>query len=215
LFGYLNWVIEGQPLGVFYGWYYDRNEDGTLRLDANGRPRRARNENNVAARRILGDPNPDLVASLGNTVSWGQNLEFYALLDGRFGNDVANFSRRIMGFLGSDPILIEEIRGDKPVGYYGRNAERFNAYEEYIEPGWFVKLREVAATWRLDPAWVQAFGASGMSVRLAGRNLYTWTDYSGLDPEINLFAANTVAIGVDFSNVPIPRTYSASVSFNF
>jgi TonB-linked SusC/RagA family outer membrane protein len=215
LFGYLNWVIEGQPLGVFYGWYYDRNEDGTLRLDANGRPRRARNPQNVAARRILGDPNPDLVASLANTVGWGQNFEFYVLLDGRFGNEVANFSRRIMGFLGSDPILIEEIRGEKPVGYYGRNAERFNAYEEYIEPGWFVKLREIAATWRLDPTWVQAFGARGMSVRLAGRNLYTWTDYSGLDPEINLFAANTVAIGVDFSNVPIPRTYSASLSFNF
>jgi TonB-linked SusC/RagA family outer membrane protein len=214
LFGYLNWVIEGQPLGVFYGWFYDRNEDGTLRL-TNGVPRRARNEAGVAARRILGDPNPDLVASFGNTVNLGRSLEFYLLLDGRFGNEVANFSRRIMGFLGSDPILIEEIRGEKPVGYYARNAERFNAYEEYIEPGWYVKLREVAATWQLDPAWVQAFGASGMSLRLAGRNLYTWTDYTGLDPEINLFAANTVAIGVDFSNVPLPRTYSASVTFNF
>jgi len=215
LVGYLNWVIEGQPVGVFYGWFYDRNEDGTLKLDAAGKPRRARNAQNVPARRILGDPNPDLLASLANTVNWGQNLEFYVLLDGRFGNEVANFSRRITQFLGSDPIMIEEINGTVVPGYYGRNAERFNAYEEYIEPGWFVKLREVAATWRVDPRWVQAFGASGMSLRIAGRNLYTWTDYTGLDPEINLFAANTVAIGVDFSNVPIPRNYSISATFNF
>jgi hypothetical protein len=50
---------------------------------------------------------------------------------------------------------------------------------------------------------------------VAARNLHTWTSYSGLDPEINLFAASTVSRGVDFATTPIPRTVTVSLDFNF
>jgi outer membrane receptor protein involved in Fe transport len=215
LFGYLTWVIEDQPVGVFYGWHYARDESGNIILGEDGIPDRAFNEEGVASRKFLGDPNPDLVASLANTFSWGANLNFYVLFDGRFGNEVANFSRRISEFFGADPKIAEEISGEKPQGYYARNAARLLTYEEFIEPGWFVKLREVSASYRFTQPWVGSFGARGLTVRLAGRNLYTWTDYSGLDPEINLFGFNTVARGVDFANAPIPRTVSASLTFEF
>ncbi len=215
LFGYLTWVIEGQPLGVFYGWHYARDESGNIILGEDGIPDRAFNENGVASQQILGDPNPDLIASLANSVSLGPNLELYVLLDGRFGNEVANFSRRISEFFGADPKIAEEISGERPQGYYARNVARLLTYEEFIEPGWFVKLREVSASYRFTQPWVANFGAAGLTVRVAGRNLYTWTDYSGLDPEINLFGFNTVARGVDFANAPIPRAYSASLTFEF
>ncbi len=215
LFGYLTWVIEDQPVGVFYGWHYARDENGNIILGEDGIPDRAFNEEGVASRKFLGDPNPDLIASLANTFSWGPNLDFYVLFDGRFGNEVANFSRRISEFFGADPKIAEEISGDKPQGFYARNVARLLTYEEFIEPGWFVKLREVSASYRFTQPWVASFGARGLTVRLAGRNLYTWTDYSGLDPEINLFGFNTVARGVDFANAPIPRTVSASLTFEF
>jgi hypothetical protein len=99
---------------------------------------------------------------------------------------------------------------------YGRNpAGRINIYEEYIEDGSFVKLRELALRYRIDAPFVRKLGASTMELSLAGRNLYTWTDYTGLDPEVNLFAANTVAQGVDFANTPLARTWVFGVNFSF
>jgi hypothetical protein len=52
-------------------------------------------------------------------------------------------------------------------------------------------------------------------VSVAGRNLHTWTKYSGIDPEVNLFSANTVARGVEFGTSPIPRTVALGVTVNF
>ncbi len=145
------------------------------------------------------------------------------LLDGRFGNDVANFTRRITEFFGSDAIVQQEIEAIRAkqqdstvvVPKYSVNGGRISNYEEYVEDGSFVKLREIALSYSFAQPWVQRFGASSIDLRIAGRNLYTWTDYSGLDPEINLFANNTVARGVDFAVTPIPRQFILGATFNF
>jgi TonB-linked SusC/RagA family outer membrane protein len=230
-FEYLNAVIEGQPLGVFLGRVYPRDSQGnrvhlgpgripvnardTLR-DANGNIVRNADGTpmNVFRRRILGDPNPDFTASLQNTFNV-RGVELAVLFDGRFGNQVANFTRRSSEFFGSSPTAGAEARGDTISGTFSRNTERNLLYEEFIEDGSFVKLREVALGYRFDAPWVRRFGASEVGLRVAGRNLHTWTDYGGLDPEINLFAASTVARGVDFATTPIPRTVVVSLDFNF
>ena len=59
------------------------------------------------------------------------------------------------------------------------------------------------------------FGSESMEVRVAGRNLVTFTHYRGLDPEVNLFGSNTVAQGVDFAQTPIPRSMVAGVYLHF
>ena len=78
-----------------------------------------------------------------------------------------------------------------------------------------MKLREVALRLRFDKPWVRKLGAETIDLRLAGRNLITWTSYRGLDPEINLFTENSVARGVDFANTPIPRSVTAGIILNF
>ena len=78
-----------------------------------------------------------------------------------------------------------------------------------------MKLRELRLSYRIDRPWVRRLGASTMGFSVAGRNLYTWTRYTGLDPELNLFSANTVAQGVDFSNTPLARTFVFGVNFSF
>ena len=55
----------------------------------------------------------------------------------------------------------------------------------FIEPGWFVKLRELSVTYNLPDTWARQFHATRASVTLTGRNLHTWTDYTGVDPEVN------------------------------
>ncbi|HEV2149467.1 MAG TPA: SusC/RagA family TonB-linked outer membrane protein [Longimicrobiaceae bacterium] len=214
--GYLNAVVEGHPVGVFYGGYYVRNPDGSIKYDAAGLPVRARDpRTNRFANKIIGDPSPDFTAALSNSLTLGDNVELSVLFDGRFGNDVANFSRRISEFFGSAKVVEREITGDTVAGTFARNSTRINLYEEYIEDGSFVKLREVALRFRFPAAWARRMRAEDADIRVAGRNLYTWTDYSGLDPEINLFSASTVARGVDFATTPIPRSVAVGLNLTF
>ncbi|HET6765350.1 MAG TPA: SusC/RagA family TonB-linked outer membrane protein [Longimicrobiaceae bacterium] len=225
VFDYLNAVIKGQPIGVFYGAYYPRDAQGNIQYSATGLPRRARGcpaagcktaADSIVLRRVVGDPNPDFTAALGNRFNLGSRVELSFLLDGRFGNDVVNFTRRTSDFFGSSANAGREILGDTLVGTFTRNTERNLLYEEFVEDGSFVKLREVAASYRLDAPWVRRrTGAESISLRVAGRNLHTWTHYSGLDPEINLFAASTVSRGVDFATTPIPRVLSVALDINF
>jgi TonB-linked SusC/RagA family outer membrane protein len=230
--GYLNAVVEGQPIGVFYGGVYQRDASGNrIHRDTTigatlyrNMPRRLRDSVMVGgvvtsrplANRIIGDPNPDFTLALLNTFELPRGIELSVLLDGRFGNDVANFTRRITEFFGADKNIEKEITGDTTAFTYARNpVGRINIYEEYIEDGSFVKLREVALSIPIGASLVSRIGASGATIRLAGRNLHTWTDYTGLDPEVNLFSESTVARGVDFATLPLPRTFSAGLTLNF
>jgi len=138
------------------------------------------------------------------------------LLDGRFGNDVANFSRRIEELFGVAKVTEREISGDTIARTFSLNpAGRSLIYEEYIEDGTYVKLREIAMDFALPTALVSRFGAQGASLRVAGRNLRTWTRYSGLDPEVNTFSASTVSRGVDFATTPLPRQFSIGLSLDY
>jgi TonB-dependent starch-binding outer membrane protein SusC len=236
-FGYFNFVMVGQPVGVFYARYFPRDAQGNIIVagarDARGNiipgtqgiiPSAARGVNpatgdsTVFLRKILGSPVPDFTLSMNNEMQIGRNVQFGVLFDGRFGNEVANFSRRISEFFGSGRANETEeclTQGTTVRCPMTLNGERHNLFEAFIEDGSFVKLREASLSYRMDQPWVRRFGTEMMTIRVAGRNLYTWTDYSGIDPEINLFSANTVARGVDFATTPIPRTITVGVSLNF
>ena len=90
--------------------------------------------------------------------------------------------------------------------------------EPCIENGGFVKLREISVAYTIDQPWVQrTLGFSSIDVRLSGRNLHTWTKYSGYDPETNLGGALSGALGaggVDYFNNPQTRSFSVSVTLN-
>jgi len=81
-----------------------------------------------------------------------------------------------------------------------------------------VKLREVSLTYTLDAPWVQrSLGFSSIDLRVSGRNLHTWTSYSGYDPETNLGGAISAGLGaggVDYFNNPQTRSFAFSVTLN-
>jgi hypothetical protein len=57
-------------------------------------------------------------------------------------------------------------------------------------------------------------GFASIDFRLAGRNLHTWTDYSGVDPETNLEGAYGIGRGQDYFNNPQTRSFIFTVSLN-
>ncbi|CAN5750447.1 SusC/RagA family TonB-linked outer membrane protein [soil metagenome] len=84
----------------------------------------------------------------------------------------------------------------------------------YYEPAWFIKLRELSLTFFAPDDWARRFRASRLSLTLAGRNLWTITDYSGVDPEVNAFAQDNFATS-DFESQPQVRYWTARLNIGF
>jgi TonB-linked SusC/RagA family outer membrane protein len=84
----------------------------------------------------------------------------------------------------------------------------------YYEPAWFIKLRELSLTLYAPDSWARRFRASRLSLTLAGRNLWTITDYSGVDPEVNAFAQDNFATS-DFESQPQVQYWTARLNIGF
>jgi hypothetical protein len=67
----------------------------------------------------------------------------------------------------------------------------------------------------LPEQFVDRLGLGTLSLEVSGRNLYTFTDYTGYDPETNMFGTSTVARGTDFATYPNPRTFSFGMRAGF
>jgi TonB-linked SusC/RagA family outer membrane protein len=84
----------------------------------------------------------------------------------------------------------------------------------FLEPGWFIKLRELSLTFEAPERWARAIRANRLSLTLAGRNLWTITDYSGVDPEVNAFNQGNFAAS-DFESQAQVRYWTARVNVGF
>jgi TonB-dependent starch-binding outer membrane protein SusC len=84
----------------------------------------------------------------------------------------------------------------------------------YIEQGGFTKWRELAFTLQAPDTWRFMRGARGASVTIAGRNLKTWTKYSGVDPEV-IESSTSNFNQSEFNTQPIPRIYTLRLNLNF
>ncbi|MFT4024534.1 MAG: hypothetical protein QM664_12195 [Flavihumibacter sp.] len=87
------------------------------------------------------------------------------------------------------------------------------AIEEWrIDDRSFVKLREISLSYNTGPIG-EAF--KGLTISASGRNLISWDNYKGYDPEVNSGGQSTILRGVDFGSVPIPASFSIGVSAKF
>lgn len=198
--GYGNRVEEGQPIGMLYMTGARRDENGRVLADDLG-------PIPTATRVIVGNPWPSWTGSLSNELTFG-NWSASALLDGQFGHELWNQTRRIQDIFGAGPLYDQLLRGEITAAERTRHQA---VWENYIEDASFVKLRQIALRYSTSADWLQRFGASNAQIELLGRNLVTWTDYSGYDPEINMFGLNTVERGVDFAVYPNARVYTLGV----
>lgn len=207
--GSLPVILAGEAAGVFYGNYFERDGKGGMALDAEGRPIAAINPTTkVLLRKVIGSPHPDWLLSFNNNLAY-KKLSLSFLLDGALGQEVFNADRRTRQGVGIGDYSEREIKGELPRGYI---FAVYNTEEWRVESGSFVKLREVALTYEL-PSFASFI--KSLSVSLVGRNLISWDDYDGYDPETNAGGNSSVLRGIDFGNVPIPRTYQLSLRASF
>ena len=202
--GYTNLVIEGEPLGTHYMPAFLRDESGAILSDEVGPLRNtAPGPLPGSSNQMVGkDPWPDFTASLGNDFRYGP-FNLSVLLDGSFGSYLWNQTRRIMDIFSAGPLYDQLLRGEIT---QATRARIQGIWEAYLEDADYVKLRDVSLRYSTGGEWLQSIGASQLQLELVGRNLVTWTDYTGYDPEVNMFGLSTVERGTDFAVYPNPRT---------
>jgi hypothetical protein len=93
--------------------------------------------------------------------------------------------------------------------FFAGNNEVFN------ENGGYTKLREISVGYSFDNSFVKEhLGLSSIDLRVAGRNLKTWTKYTGYDPETNLGGATGHSLGLDYFNQPQARSFVITLGLN-
>jgi TonB-linked SusC/RagA family outer membrane protein len=240
-------LIEGAPVGVFYGNYFARDASGAIlnrpikvallkdnkvaSVQVNNLPQVERGPaqkdalnpnsfrgadgqpaitgaNSVIQRKIIGNPNPRNIWSLGTNFNYGK-LTFSALLDAVSGVEVWNADKRTRNNVGIGFESERELSGAAPRGTVAALA----GIDEFrVDDGSFVKLREMSLSYDLGSLFK---GVDNIQISLTGRNLISWDNYFGYDPETNSTGQSSVARGIDFGNSPIPRSYQLMVRASF
>ncbi|MBA2246235.1 MAG: SusC/RagA family TonB-linked outer membrane protein [Gemmatimonadetes bacterium] len=173
----------------------------------------------------LGSTMPDFNFSLANTINW-RGFSLYGLVDATMGVNVYNLPRHWSYFERYSADQDQAGRDEetkKPIGYHSalyRQLEPPNSH--FVEDGSFVKLREVSVRYRFGPEQLANVpvlgGLGGVGLSLVGRNLLTWTDYSGFDPEVGFAGGDVGSAAIarfDGFNYPNFRSFTAAVEITF
>jgi len=204
--------------------------EGSLYLGANGFPVLDPNE------RVIGNPNPDWTAGVSADLNI-RGVRFSAFLDHREGGQTFNMTKGSLLSLGvhantdvrDQPAQPFEnwYEGETVVGPGAGKAVQLGqswfqglgglgaAREHLMEDATFTRLREVSVAYTFDQPWVRrSLGLGSVDVRLSGRNLKLWTDYTGFDPEVSVGGAALANRGIDWFTNPTSRAWVISVGIN-
>jgi|GEM_PF-1923905 len=219
----------GQPIGVIMGTGYERTPDGQLRIDAAGYPVVANEQ------KILGNPNPDFSLVFANELKYkGFSLEID--LEWSKGGKVWNGTRQMLNYMGrsletaGERTLKDQLfpgidpqgnRNNKTVDYYdpavGTDNNRWVRYgligvaEDVIEDASYLRLSRVNVSRNFDISWRYL---QKINVGLYAENLAYWSKYKGNFPGSSLLGQNS-AVGLDYFNSPLMRTFGFNVMLKF
>jgi TonB-linked SusC/RagA family outer membrane protein len=217
----VNRVEVGHPLGAFQtlrfkgvnpddgqAIYDDINGDGAITTDD---------------RTVVGNPHPRYFGGWLNSLSW-MGFEARAFLQFSQGADVFNAIRIFAddGGYYFDNKLRDSYtkRWQKPgdiaeqprLSYDGTSGAR-DVSSRFVEDGSYVRLQEVTLSYRLPARLLRNARMDEARIFVSGRNLHTWTDYTGFNPDVNSNGSSAnISLGQDFYAYPLARTLSFGIS---
>ncbi len=174
--------------------------------------------NGTSADTVIGDSRPDFQMQFSNDLTW-RGLSVTALIDWRKGGLVSSMTQSLFDE-GLNSHDYDEASPDPtmPLGEW-RYAKWNNGQDAgvYITDGSFVKLREVTLSYAIPDRFVQRVWGRGRDARLmfSGRNLAMWSDYWGVDPEVNNFGNQNVVRFVDLAPYPASRSFFVGIDLGF
>lgn len=213
-------AAQGQPLGTFYMFDFIRVDPAT----GNALYRKADGTETTAPvsadLRFSGNPQPKYYGGLTNSVTW-KGFDLRGFLQFSQGGKVLNMVRIFAddgGNSSDNKLAIVMNRWQKPgditdqprMGSTG--GARFLS-DRMVEDGSFVRLQEVTLGYRLPARLARSMRADNARVYVSGRNLKSWDDYLGYNPDVNSNGANSnIVMGVDYYAYPLARTWTFGIS---
>lgn len=230
---------NGAPIGAIYGYVEDGFYDNAAEVRADPQYANAsdakvksmigeikyRDVNhdgvvNESDRVIIGDTNPDFIFGLTNNFKWKQfTLSFF--FQGSVGNDIfnGNLLDVKMGNIANIPTDIYNSRWteeNKEGALWPKAVASYNrtmlVSDRYIENGSYLRLKNLNIGYSFKPKFK---GVDNIYIYGSATNLFTISDYSWFDPDVNAFGSDSSRRGVDIYSYPSSRTYSIGLKLDF
>jgi len=215
-------VAPGKPLGTFWGLkylgvdpgtgdaiYHDKNNDGTLTADDGT---------------FIGDAQPDYFGGFTNTFTF-KGFDASVFFQYSYGNQMINFGNTTLLNSGED-IENNQSRGalnrwqkegdlaSIPKYEFGNTFNnRFSS--RFVEDASYLRLKNVTIGYTLNPEISSRFKLRNVRIYASGTNVWTLTNYSGADPEVNSLDGSTTAQGLDLYTFPQVRTILIGLNLGF
>jgi TonB-dependent starch-binding outer membrane protein SusC len=188
----VTFIEVGQPLTQIIGRDFDENGDATA--------------GNVQ----LGNTAPDFRMGFVNDVTY-KAVNFSVVLDYQQGGDIINLTQ----FLYDDAGTSHDY--GSPEWEYRMTGYDAGVMTPYIEEATFLKVREVSVGVTLPSAWFQSarLGIDNARISLTGRNLLTFSKYSGLDPEVGNLGSAAIRNNLDVAAYPPSRSIFLDIAVGF
>ncbi|MEP6683454.1 MAG: TonB-dependent receptor [Parafilimonas sp.] len=228
----VNKAMEGEPLGVFFAREFagadPANGDALYyknTTNANGsKDHTTTNDYNAADDVVIGDPNPDFIYGLGNTVTY-KSFDLDILLQGVSGNQIYNGGGQYMSSSGAslDNQTPDQLKAWKNPGDITMVPEARWGYpngtdpsSRYISDGSYMRVKSVTLGYNLSKDILTRWKIDHLRVYVRAANLFTFTNYDGWDPEVNadFYGGQTDNInrGYDFYSAPQFKTVTVGVN---
>lgn len=215
----------GEPLGLFKTYIFDGiyQTGETIIPGSDGRTGgtkvRDRDQSGTITagdQAITGNPNPDFIFGLSSNLSY-KNFDFSVFFSGTYGNDIYNVSRASFeNPLGQRNLLqgvVNHWTPDNPNNEYASPLQggRLPISDRFVEDGSYLRCKNITLGYRLP----QIKGINSARIYISANNVFTVTNYTGYDPEVNTYAGSNTAIGVDNLVYPAARSFLGGIQITF
>ncbi|MBE6250334.1 MAG: TonB-dependent receptor [Bacteroidales bacterium] len=226
---YITIQKDGFPINSFYGYVTDGlfqtqdeveihafQEESTAAGDIRFKDLNSDGVINEKDRTIIGNPNPEWIYSMSNTMSY-KGFELSFQLQGAAGyeifnaNDITN--EGMSAAYNQTKSVIYRWKGYgtstfMPRAIYGDPNHNTRISDRFIEDGSYLRLKNITLGYTFPSEWMKRIHLQSARILLSCENVVTLTRYSGFDPEVGIN-------GIDNSRYPIPRTYSIGLNIQF
>jgi len=227
----INYVIEGQPIGVFkmrkFAGADPDNGDALYYISENSNE--TTSNYNLAGDIVVGSPNPDFTGGLSNYMEY-MGIDLNVLISFVYGNEVFNGGGRYQSANADwfDNQTVDQMDRwqnpgditDVPQARLGDGNGTSNS-SRYLSDASYMRIRNINLGYNIPLRLISKIKLSSMRVYAGVQNLYTLTSYKGWDPEVNYTGTgrstqNTNIIqGYDFYTAPQARTYTLGINLSF
>lgn len=213
-------LAVGAPFGQFYGHKYmgvDPANGDALYLTADGK---TTNVYNDAVDTVVGNPNPDFYGGWNNRFSYkGFDLDIQCqFVNGGDLYNIAGFFQSVNGDY-FDNQTVDQMNywknpGDitsipQPRLYDGNGAGKSS---RWVQDGSYFRIKSVNLGYNLSKNTLRPLRIESARVYVSANNLFTFTDYTGYDPEVNATYIGNVNLGHDFYTPPQARTITVGIN---